>query len=228
MSDAIITAEKLKKVYNSEVGGETVALKGVDIQIERGSMVAVMGPSGSGKSTLLHLLGGIDSPTEGKVLIDGKDITSLDDKELSQFRNRYIGFVFQFHYLLAEFSAVENTAMPLWLRGEKDALKKAKEMLDRLGLSHRLNHKPAMLSGGEQQRVAIARAMVAQPKILIADEPTGNLDSENGKNVIEMIKDISQQTGMTVIIATHDVEIAQYCRYIYYLKDGHIITIEKR
>lgn len=227
MNDLIIKVENLKKVYSSDTGGETIALRGVDIQIERGKMVAVMGPSGSGKSSLLHILGGIDTPTEGKVSIEGKDITVMTDKQLAEFRNSYIGFVFQFHYLLAEFSALENTAMPLLIRGEKDAFKKAKETLDKLGLSHRLNHRPSMLSGGEQQRVAIARAIVTTPKILIADEPTGNLDSENARNVIKMIKDISQQTGMTVIIATHDIEIARYCQYIYYLKDGHITGIEK-
>lgn len=199
----------------------------MDINIERGSVVAVMGPSGSGKSTLLHLLGGIDIPSAGKVLIDGKDIYKLSDKELSRFRNINIGFVFQFHYLLSEFSALENVAMPLLIRKEKDALEISRKLLERLGLGKRLNHKPAMLSGGEQQRVAIARAIVTNPKIVIADEPTGNLDSENAKNVINMIKDISESTGMTVIIATHDVEIARYCRYIYYLKDGQIVKIEK-
>lgn len=227
MSDFIIKAENLKKVYRSDTKEETIALKGVDIQIERGKMVAVMGPSGSGKSSLLHILGGIDIPTEGKVTIEGKEITTMTDKELAMFRNHHIGFVFQFHYLLSEFSALENTAMPLLIRGEKEAFEKAEEMLSKLGLSHRLNHKPSMLSGGEQQRVAIARAVVTTPKILIADEPTGNLDSENARKVIQMIKDISLQTGMTVIIATHDIEIARYCEYIYYLKDGHIAGIEK-
>lgn len=227
MSDLVIKAENLKKVYTSDIGGETIALRGVDIQIERGRMVAVMGPSGSGKSSLLHVLGGIDTPTEGKVTIDGRDITAMTDRELAAFRNHHVGFVFQFHYLLSEFSALENTAMPLLIRGEKDAIKKAEEILNKLGLSHRLNHRPSMLSGGEQQRVAIARAVVTRPKILIADEPTGNLDSENARNVIQMIKDISQQTGMTVIIATHDIEIARYCEYIYYLKDGHIVGVEK-
>lgn len=227
MSDFIIQAEGLEKVYKNQEGSVTVALRGVDINIERGSVVAVMGPSGSGKSTLLHLLGGIDIPSAGKVLIDGKDIYKLSDKELSRFRNINIGFVFQFHYLLSEFSALENVAMPLLIRKEKDALEISRKLLERLGLGKRLNHKPAMLSGGEQQRVAIARAIVTNPKIVIADEPTGNLDSENAKNVINMIKDISESTGMTVIIATHDVEIARYCRYIYYLKDGQIVKIEK-
>lgn len=227
MSDFIIQAEGLEKVYKNQEDSVTVALRGVDINIERGSVVAVMGPSGSGKSTLLHLLGGIDIPSAGKVLIDGKDIYKLSDKELSRFRNINIGFVFQFHYLLSEFSALENVAMPLLIRKEKDALEISRKLLERLGLGKRLNHKPAMLSGGEQQRVAIARAIVTNPKIVIADEPTGNLDSENAKNVINMIKDISESTGMTVIIATHDVEIARYCRYIYYLKDGQIVKIEK-
>lgn len=228
MSNFIIRAQNLGKVYKNQVGSDTVALKSINLEIERGSMVAVMGPSGSGKSTLLHLLGGIDIPSTGKVLIEGKDIYKLDDRELSKFRNTNIGFVFQFHYLLSEFSALENVAMPLLIRKEKDAMKISRDILDRLGLGDRLSYKPAMLSGGQQQRVAIARAIVSNPKILIADEPTGNLDSENAKNVINMIKDISESTGMTVIIATHDVEIARYCRYIYYLRDGQLTDIEKK
>lgn len=227
MSDVILEAKNLKKVYKTAEGSDTVALRGVSIQIERGQMIAIMGPSGSGKSTLLHLLGGIDIPTEGDVLIEGRSIYNLSDRYLSKFRNENIGFVFQFHYLLSEFTALENVALPLELRGDKDAYKKAEEILNKLSLSHRLNHKPTMLSGGEQQRVAIARAVVCNPKILIADEPTGNLDSQNAINAINIIRELSESYQMSVIIATHDVEIAKYCRYIYYLKDGMIVKIEK-
>lgn len=228
MSEKIVQAKNLKKVYKTADGFDTVALKGVDIEIERGQMVAVMGPSGSGKSTLLHLLGGIDVPTDGEVLIEGKNIYKMKDEELSKFRNENIGFVFQFHYLLSEFTALENVAIPLELQGDKEAYVKAEEILRRLSLGHRLNHKPTMLSGGEQQRVAIARAVVCSPKILIADEPTGNLDSENAKKAMEIIKGLSEESQMSVIIATHDVEIAQYCSYIYHLKDGMIAKIEKK
>ncbi|MCX7738397.1 MAG: ABC transporter ATP-binding protein [Hydrogenothermaceae bacterium] len=228
MSDKIVQAKNLRKVYKTTDGSDTVALKSVDMEIERGEMVAVMGPSGSGKSTLLHLLGGIDIPTEGEVLIEGKNIYKMEDKKLSKFRNENIGFIFQFHYLLSDFTALENVAIPLELRGDKEAYLKAEEMLRRLSLEHRLNHKPAMLSGGEQQRVAIARAVVCSPKILIADEPTGNLDSENAKKTMEIIKGLSEEFQMSIIIATHDVEIAQYCNYIYHLKDGMIAKIEKK
>lgn len=227
MSSFSVITKSIKKVYKTEGNSDTIALKGVDLQIEKGDMVAIMGPSGSGKSTLLHIIGGIDIATSGEVLIEGTDIYKLEDKELSRFRNENIGFVFQFHYLLSEFTALENVAIPLQIKGDKDAIKKATDILEKLGLGHRLNHKPPMLSGGEQQRVAIARAIVNNPKILIADEPTGNLDSENAKNVINLIKDISEKNLMTVIIATHDIEIAKYCRYIYYLKDGIIVNVEK-
>lgn len=221
-----VILENVKKVYKN-ADEEVWALKGINITIEKGQMVAVMGPSGSGKSTLLHIMGGIDFPTEGKVLINGIQINNLDDKTLSKFRNENIGFVFQFHYLLPEFTALENVMLPLEIKGEKNPDKKAREILEKLNLSHRINHKPSELSGGEQQRVAIARAIANQPSLLIADEPTGNLDSQNAKNVIMILKELNEKKGMTIIIATHDVEIAKYCQYIYYMKDGILIDVEK-
>ena len=198
-----IKTENLKKIYKFE-GAEIEALKGIDLTIEEGDMVALMGPSGSGKSTLLHLIGGIDIPTEGKVYIKGEDIFSLNEKKLAVFRNNNIGFVFQFHYLLPEFTALENVMIPLQIYNKRDVEKKAKDLLDKLGLSHRIFHKPSQMSGGEQQRVAIARAIVNQPSILIADEPTGNLDSKNTETVMNILKDMNDNNNVTMIIATHD------------------------
>ena len=216
----VLKAENLKKVYKLE--NEVVeALKGISFSLRRGEMIALMGPSGSGKSTLLHLLGGIDKPTEGKVLINGKDIFALDEKKLAVFRNRHIGFVFQFHYLLPEFSVLENVMLPMQIysRGGED---RAKEILRLLGLEHRLNHKPAQISGGEQQRVAIARAVINEPDIILADEPTGNLDSKNAHRVMEIFTEMNHKKNVSIVIATHDREIAEYCSKIVYLKDGNI------
>ncbi|WP_297454857.1 ABC transporter ATP-binding protein [Persephonella sp.] len=221
MSSAIKT-ENLRKVYHLE-GAEINALKGINLEIEDGEMVALMGPSGSGKSTLLHLLGGIDIPTGGKVFIKGKDIFHLPEKQLSRFRNENIGFVFQFHYLLPEFTALENVMLPAEIYKKKEAEKKAKEILVRLGLEHRLEHRPSQMSGGEQQRVAIARAIINNPEILLADEPTGNLDSENSKIVMNILKEMNEKYSVTMVIATHDMEVAEYCSRIIKLKDGKLI-----
>jgi putative ABC transport system ATP-binding protein/lipoprotein-releasing system ATP-binding protein len=224
MSNVIL--QNVKKVYKNGQE-EVVALKGISLEIEKGSMVALMGPSGSGKSTLLHIIGGVDFPTEGKVLIDGQEINKFDDKTLSKFRNQNVGFVFQFHYLLPEFTALENVMLPIQIKGEKNPEKKAEEILTKLNLLHRKNHKPAQLSGGEQQRVAIARAIANNPSLLIADEPTGNLDSQNAENVIILLKELNEKNKMTIIIATHDVEIAKYCQYIYFIRDGMLVNVEK-
>lgn len=221
-----VLLENVKKVYKN-AQEEVWALKGINLEIEKGQMIAVMGPSGSGKSTLLHIIGGIDYPTEGRVLINGQQINNLNDKQLSKFRNENIGFVFQFHYLLPEFTALENVMIPMEIKGEKNVKEKAIDILTKFNLQHRLNHKPPQLSGGEQQRVAIARAVANQPSLLIADEPTGNLDSQNAKNVIMLFKELNEKKGMTIIIATHDIEIAKYCKYIYYMKDGMLADIEK-
>ncbi len=217
----ILKAENLEKVYMSE--GEPVrALKGINLEIPEGDMVAIMGPSGSGKSTLLHLLGGIDVPTKGTVKIENTDIFNLLEKDLAKFRNKNIGFVFQFHHLLPEFSALENVIMPLLIYKQKNAEKKGKEILQKLSLSHRINHKPSQLSGGEQQRVAIGRAIINNPKILLADEPTGNLDKKNTETVIKILKDMNHQFNTTIVLATHDIAVAKNCNYIYYIEDGLI------
>ncbi len=217
----ILKAENLEKVYISE--GEPVkALKGINLEVKKGDMVAVMGPSGSGKSTLLHLLGGIDIPTKGKVKIENTEIFKLPEKKLAKFRNKNIGFVFQFHHLLPEFTALENVIMPLLLYKQKNAEKKGKEILEKLSLSHRINHKPSQLSGGEQQRVAIGRAIINNPKVLLADEPTGNLDKKNTETVIDILKAMNEQFNTTIVLATHDIAVAEKCHYIYYLEDGLI------
>ncbi|NPA13492.1 MAG: ABC transporter ATP-binding protein [Aquificae bacterium] len=221
MNEPLLKAENIVKEYKAET--HTVyALKGVSLSIMEGEMVALMGPSGSGKSTLLHILGGIDIPTSGKVFIQGKDIFSMDDKTLARFRNKNIGFVFQFHYLLPEFTAVENVMIPLQIYSNREPRKEAEEILTKLGLKDRLDHKPSQLSGGEQQRVAIARAIIGKPKLLLADEPTGNLDGENTKRVMEILKQLNKENKMGMVIATHDREVAEYCDRIIFLKDGII------
>lgn len=219
----IVRLKDIKKIYKSE-NEEVEALKGVSLTINKGEMVAVMGPSGSGKSTLLHIIGLIDTPTEGSIEIDNKDVSKLN---LSKFRNEYIGFVFQLSYLLPEFTALENVMMPLLISKKEKPKEKAINILKKLGLEHRVNHKPSQLSGGEQQRVAIARAIVNNPKILVADEPTGNLDSENTKIVMEIFKNLNKEKNTTIIIATHDIEVAKNCDRIIYIKDGKIFKEEK-
>ncbi len=222
----ILSAENLIKIYETPTD-RVIALNGISLEISKGDMVAVMGPSGSGKSTLLHILGGIDKPTRGKVYVNGTDINTLSDRELALFRNKNIGFVFQFHYLLPEFTALENVLIPVEIyQRRRNKKEKAIEILERLNLSHRLNHKPSELSGGEQQRVAIARAIINAPSVVLADEPTGNLDSKNTKNVMNILKELNENNSTTVIIATHDRSVAEYCRYILHMEDGRIIDKE--
>ncbi len=216
---SIIKTENLRKKYLLE-GVYIEALKGITLNIHKGEMVALMGPSGSGKSTLLHILGGIDIPTEGKVFIMEQDIFSLSEKKLARFRNVNIGFVFQFHYLLPEFTALENVMIPIQIYNKKGAREKAENILIRLGLKDRLNHKPSQMSGGEQQRVAIARAVVNNPSVLLADEPTGNLDTANTQTVMELLKELNRKNNVTMVIATHDREVAEYCDRIIFLRDG--------
>ncbi|SNZ09930.1 lipoprotein-releasing system ATP-binding protein [Persephonella hydrogeniphila] len=222
MSD-IVKTENLVKRYSLD-GTYIEALKGVSLNIKEGEMVALMGPSGSGKSTLLHIIGGIDLPTQGKVLIKNEDIFSLSEKKLAKFRNRNIGFVFQFHYLLPEFTALENVMIPVQIYNKGEAREKAEDILVRLGLRERLYHKPSQMSGGEQQRVAIARAVVNNPALLLADEPTGNLDSVNTQIVMELLKELNEKNNVTMVIATHDKEVAEFCDRIIFLKDGKLYT----
>ena len=204
--------------------GVTVeALRGVSLTVHPGDYAAVVGPSGSGKSTLMHLLGGLDRPTTGTLRVGGRDVRAMDEDELAALRNRTIGFVFQAFQLLARTSAVDNVGMPLVYRGVKRAERRRRAVaaLERVGMGHRLDHRPNELSGGEQQRVAIARALVGEPQLLLADEPTGNLDTRNGAEVMTLLEDLNAQ-GVAVVLVTHDLEIAQRARRQVHVRDGLI------
>ena len=219
-----IQAEKLTKTYGSGATAVT-ALHHVNLTIQEGEFVAIMGPSGCGKSTLMHLLGGLDKPSEGHVIIGGHNLTDLNDQKLTELRRRKIGFVFQFFNLIPVLNAVENAALPVTLDGVKplEAKKKAAEWLTRFGLSDRLAHRPDQLSGGQQQRVAIARALIADPELILADEPTGNLDTRSSDEIAGLLRDVSKQYGRTVVIVTHDPRIAAYADRIIFLKDGSVV-----
>ncbi len=205
----LIRVENLFKSFGN--GEKRVnVLRGIDLTFYQGEKVAIVGASGVGKTTLLHILGTIDRPTSGKVLFEGKDIFKMDEDELASFRNREIGFVFQFHHLLPEFNALENTMMPCLIQGlsKKEAIYRAEVILHLVGLKERLSHKPGELSGGEQQRVAVARALVLEPKILLADEPTGNLDQKTGESIFELLQELNQLKGITLIMVTHNLRLA--------------------
>ena len=189
---------------------ETKVLKNLELSVDKGELIAVVGSSGCGKSTFLHLAGALDTPSSGKVLINGIDIHQLSDKERAKFRNQHIGFIYQFHHLMMEFTAQENVAMPLMIRGEKprQALLAAKNMLDQVGLSHRIDYRPSQLSGGERQRVAIARALVTKPSLVLADEPTGNLDSDTAEQIYQLIRSLNKTAQTSFVIVTHDLVLA--------------------
>lgn len=226
MSDYKVNTKALYKSYRNGAGALDV-LKGINLTIKNNEFVAIQGPSGAGKSTLLHILGGLDNPTRGEVFFEGLNIYDLGENERAMFRNIKIGFVFQFYHLLPELDTLENVLLPGLLKswwGKKKAVNYAKFMLDKLGLSRRITHKPRQLSGGEQQRVAIARALINHPEILLCDEPTGNLDSENGQNILRLIKQLNQQEQVTVILVTHDKDIACVADRVVYLKDGIIMN----
>src|SRR5690606_15223057 len=194
------------------------------LDIEKGTFVSIMGASGAGKSTLMHILGSLDNPTSGQVWVNGTQLYQLNTKQQSEFRNKHMGFVFQFHHLLPEFTALENVCMPLWISGisKKDATIKAQKILERVGLSHRLHHRPQEMSGGEQQRVAIARAVVNNPTILFADEPTGNLDTENANAIHQLFLDLQKETHLTLVVVTHNEELALIGDRTLIMKDGQI------
>ncbi len=224
MNHSIVTAQDLTKIYGY---GPTAihALDGVNLSIRPGEFVAVMGPSGCGKSTLLHLIGGLDRPTMGKVFLDGQDLTTLSDDEVTAIRRRKMGFVFQFFNLIPVLTALENTALPMILDGTRpaEARRRAQEWLERVGLEHRMNHHPAELSGGEQQRVAIARALASDPALILADEPTGNLDSRASEEIATLLRQICSTWERTILMVTHDARIAAYADRIVFLKDGKIV-----
>jgi putative ABC transport system ATP-binding protein len=214
-------------VRSYELDGVSVpALRGVTLTIEPGDYVAIVGPSGSGKSTLMHLLGGLDRPTSGRLLLGGRDVASLSAGELARLRNEVIGFVFQSFHLLARTSARDNVALPLIYRGLRRAerRRRAEEMLERVGLGHRLDHRPNQLSGGEQQRVAIARALVTDPSVLLADEPTGNLDSRSGEAVLALLEELNAERGVALAVVTHDAAVAERARRRIAMRDGVIVS----
>ncbi|MBW1831867.1 MAG: ABC transporter ATP-binding protein, partial [Deltaproteobacteria bacterium] len=194
MTDPLVTVQNVTKTFEHE-GRSLQVLKGIDLQIDRGEMVTIVGPSGAGKSTLLHLIGTLDLPTEGRILYGGRDVTRLGSLELAEFRNRSIGFVFQFHHLLPEFTALENVMMPGLIQGSRRLEDRARQLLDEVGLTDRLTHRPGELSGGEQQRVALARALLMKPELVLADEPTGNLDSQTSNSVQSLIFDLNRRHG---------------------------------
>ena len=226
---ALLEAKDLKKTYR--MGKVLVpALQGITFDVAEGEFVAVFGPSGSGKSTLLHVLGGLDRPDEGEVSVDGISFSTLNDNALAEVRLRKIGFVFQFFNLLPRLTALRNVELPLTLADlpEKESIKKAEDMLKLVGLEDRMNHRPSEMSGGEQQRVAIARALINDPKIFLADEPTGNLDTTTGWEIVQLMERLNKKKGQTFIVVTHDPAIAETVDRIIYLKDGSIQTVKER
>ncbi|GGO13831.1 macrolide ABC transporter ATP-binding protein [Microbispora rosea subsp. aerata] len=213
----------LARSYRLDGGVMVDALRGVDLRIEQGEFVAIVGPSGSGKSTLMHLLGCLDRPTSGTLRVNGVDVATLDDSGLADLRNRTIGFVFQSFHLLARTSALDNVALPLVYRGvpRAERRERARRALEAVGLGHRLTHRPSQMSGGEQQRVAVARALVGDPRVLLADEPTGNLDTRNGEEVMGLLERLNKG-GVAVVLVTHDAEVAARARRRIHVRDGRI------
>jgi lipoprotein-releasing system ATP-binding protein len=219
-----VIAATLQKSYVA-AGRRLEVLRGLDLQVDKGEMVAIVGVSGVGKSTLLHLLGGLDQVDSGTIRIGDAEITALSDQDLVAFRNRRVGFVFQFHHLLPEFSALENAAMPLRIARVRAAEGRrfAEALLQRVGLADRLDHRPGMLSGGEQQRVAVARALIMKPALLLADEPTGDLDEHTADALHELLRGMHREHGLTSIIATHNQRLAAVCDRVLRLEDGHLV-----
>jgi putative ABC transport system ATP-binding protein len=225
VNQSVIKLENVWKIYKFD-HLELPILKGISLDIVPGSFVVILGPSGSGKSTLLNMLGCLDLPSRGRVLLDGKDIAKMSENELAQARGQKIGFVFQQFNLLANLNALENVALPMIFQGKSEAERKerAQSLLTSLGLGERILHRPGELSGGEQQRIAIARSLANDPEIIVADEPTGNLDSANGKKIMEILIDLHKREKKTIVVVTHDPTIADYSNQVVHIKDGEIVS----
>ena len=224
----LIELKSVEKTYEMDEVGLQV-LKDINMNVDKGECIAIMGPSGSGKSTMLHMIGCLDRPTKGEVIIDGKDVSRLSDSELAKIRREKIGFVFQSFHLIPSMSALDNVLLPMSFKKTfvgNEEKKRAEKLLDLVGLGNRKSHKPAQLSGGERQRVAIARALANEPEILLADEPTGNLDSKSGKEIIDLLVNLNKE-GTTLVLITHDQNIAKYAEKIVRIKDGKIEKIER-
>lgn len=223
-TDILLVANDIHKSY-----GSLEVLRGVNLELRKGEMVSLVGASGAGKSTLLQALGTLDDPDTGVIVFEGRDITALKEEEKAEFRNLELGFVFQFHHLLPEFDALENVCLPAFIAGKnrEAAEKRGRELLDFLGLGDRTSHRPSELSGGEQQRVAVARALINHPKLLLADEPTGNLDSKNSENLYELFTQLKKEMGVGILITTHNETLAQAADRRLFMKDGLIMGAEK-
>jgi lipoprotein-releasing system ATP-binding protein len=219
----ILECKKLTKRYQGELDVEV--LKGVDLAITAGERVAIMGVSGSGKSTLMHLLGGLDKPSSGEVILDGVNLNSVNSTKLAQLRNKSLGFIYQSHHLLGEFTVLENVAMPLLIAdlSVKEAKQRATALLERVGLGHRIEHKPGELSGGERQRAAIARALINKPKVILADEPTGNLDSKTADSVYQLMLELNHELNISFLVVTHDHDLASRIGKVLHMEDGLIV-----
>jgi lipoprotein-releasing system ATP-binding protein len=227
-SELLLKVSNVSKRYN-DGSVETQVLHSVDLEVYKGEQLAIVGSSGSGKSTLLHIMGTLDRPTSGKVTMLDEDLYQLSNKRQAQVRNNNIGFIYQFHHLLPEFSALENVSMPALIQGKKrkEVEEKATALLERVGLGHRLAHTPAELSGGERQRVAIARALINDPKLVLADEPTGNLDANSGEAVYELITELAAQLGTAFVVVTHDQQLAARMDRQLHMKDGYLVNAEE-
>ena len=224
------TVLESRGVTKRYIGGDGVALdvlQGVDLRVESGEMIAIIGESGSGKSTLLHILGGLDRPTSGEVLLSDRLLSDRSDEELAMVRNRGVGFVFQFHHLLREFSALENVSLPLRIAGRTlaESESRATMLLERVGLGSRLHHRPSEMSGGEQQRTAVARALAAEPGVVLADEPSGNLDRANGERLHDLLAEVVRDLGVGMVVVTHNMSLAERARAVYQLKEGRLTEI---
>lgn len=224
----MISLTHVSKIFDGK--RKATALEGIDLDIEKGEIVSIIGPSGSGKSTLLNLIAGLDRPTAGDIRIEGQNLSELSDDELTRVRRDKIGFIFQFFNLLPTLNCLENVALPLHLRGwpRRKIQQRTKELLELVQLGHRLEHLPEELSGGERQRVAIARALSVYPPVLLADEPTGNLDTRTGRDILKLIEDLHVRLGSTILIVTHDLEVAERCSRTVSLRDGHIVEDRRR